>query len=237
LRTAFLKPTLDRDGFQAKRKRRPKTFSAPDRNAPPRLPLAELEAPVDAALMDYLREWRRNLAKTQKVSAFVVMHDVSLEDLCRKLPANLRELEQVVGFGERKIATYGESVLEALHSYRNGARSEPRSEPAQSAAEETKQLLAQGCSLEEIAAKRGRPLITAVSAIAVMIEAGETEFQEQWSSPERRARIEQTVEELGMNWLKPILAALPDISFPEIRLVLAEIRRQAGWNQPASRVS
>lgn len=69
---------------------------------------------VDSELRDYIREWRREMSKEQGVPAYIVMHDTSLEDLCRRRPTSLAELLGVSGFGERKTELYGQSILEAL---------------------------------------------------------------------------------------------------------------------------
>ena len=75
----------------------------------------------DAALREYLREWRRTTAKEQKVPAFVVMHDSSLDEVCRTRPATLAALLRVFGFGERKVELYGQQILDALARFRQGA--------------------------------------------------------------------------------------------------------------------
>ncbi len=79
-----------------------------------------IPADVDPALREHLREWRRVTAKERRVAAFIVMHDTSLDDLCRKRPASLDELRGVSGFGERKTEVYGELILEALRNYQPG---------------------------------------------------------------------------------------------------------------------
>jgi ATP-dependent DNA helicase RecQ len=48
----------------------------------------------------------------------MVMHDTSLDDLCRKRPGSLAELRGVSGFGERKTEVYGQQILEALRDFR-----------------------------------------------------------------------------------------------------------------------
>jgi ATP-dependent DNA helicase RecQ len=77
---------------------------------------------VDPELREYLREWRRVTSKEMKTMAFIVMHDSSLNELCRVRPRSLEELRQVSGFGERKTELYGPQILEALERFKNGAR-------------------------------------------------------------------------------------------------------------------
>jgi ATP-dependent DNA helicase RecQ len=80
---------------------------------------------VDPELREYLREWRRAAAKQQGVPAFVVMHDSSLEELCRRRPGSIPELQGISGFGEYKAALYGPQIFEALARFPTGARATP----------------------------------------------------------------------------------------------------------------
>jgi ATP-dependent DNA helicase RecQ len=83
---------------------------------------------VDPELREYLREWRRATAKQQGVPAYVVMHDTSLDELCRKRPASPSQLLDVSGFGERKSELYGQQIFDALERFQNGARASVESE-------------------------------------------------------------------------------------------------------------
>src|ERR1700728_1768239 len=82
---------------------------------------------VDPQLREYLREWRRGAAKEQGVPAYVVMHDTSLDELCRKRPRTMSQLLEVPGFGERKSEMYGQKIFDALDKFRNGARARTES--------------------------------------------------------------------------------------------------------------
>jgi ATP-dependent DNA helicase RecQ len=76
----------------------------------------------DQELREYLREWRRTTAKEQGVPAFVVMHDATLDEICRLKPKSITELMRVSGIGERKADTYGQKILAALRRYDDGSR-------------------------------------------------------------------------------------------------------------------
>ncbi len=77
---------------------------------------------ADAELREYLREWRRTTAKEQGVPAFVVLHDTTLEEICRRRPSSIADLMNITGIGERKAEVYGRGILAALERYREGAR-------------------------------------------------------------------------------------------------------------------
>jgi ATP-dependent DNA helicase RecQ len=103
-------------------------------------------AEVDPELREYLREWRRVTAKEQGVAAFVIMHDSSLDELCRKQPRTVAQLLSVSGFGVKKAEMYGVKIIEALARFRGGARATTRPEKKEMSrpAEETLRLLAEG---------------------------------------------------------------------------------------------
>jgi ATP-dependent DNA helicase RecQ len=199
--------------------------------APPAAPSPQPEptssADVDPELREYLREWRRETSRRQGVSAFIVMYDTSLDELCRRRPASLAELRSVPGFGERKTETYGHELLDALARFRGGARATAVPEKKPKPAEETMRLLADGRSFEEIAKIRGRQLVTVISTVADLVEKGAVEFQNGWLDKDRLPMIEAACERLGTEWLKPLKEALPpEITFEEIRLVVARRRHE-----------
>ncbi|NEB36319.1 DNA helicase RecQ [Streptomyces sp. SID14515] len=72
--------------------------------------LPESAVPVFEAL----RAWRGATAKEQGVPAYVIFHDATLREIATLHPASLAELGGVSGLGEKKLATYGEGVLEVL---------------------------------------------------------------------------------------------------------------------------
>lgn len=185
---------------------------------------------IDFELREYLREWRRKAATELGTPAFVVLHDTSLEEICRSRPTSIPELRQVNGIGERKAQTYGQGILAALQQYRQGARASALPQKKSAPAIETIRLLGEGKTLEEIAAIRGRQLSTVMNAVATLVEQGQLEFQTAWIGKNKLAVIEAAcarVELDKIERLKPLKDALPpEITYDEIRLVMAHLRRQ-----------
>ena len=85
-------------------------------------------AAVNPELREYLREWRRATAKEQGVPAYVVMHDTSLDELCRRRPHSMSQLLAVPGFGERKSEMYGQKIFDAFDKFKNSSRASAESE-------------------------------------------------------------------------------------------------------------
>lgn len=190
---------------------------------------------VDPKLMEYLREWRRGVAVRENVPAFIVLHDSTLEDLCRKLPRTPAGLLGVSGIGERKAEAYGAAILEALQAFRNGARASQRQESKVSPVDETLRLLAEGHGFEEIARIRERRLGTVIDLVAELVERGRLDFDERWIDPERLRRIEDALARLGTDRMKSIKDALPpEVTYGEIRLAAARFRKNSGLAPPGA---
>ena len=187
-------------------------------------------AEPDAELREYLREWRRNTAKEHGMPAYVVLHDTTLEEVSRARPSSLRELRKITGIGERKAELYGQQILALLRRYQEGARASAIPRKMTAPGLETRQLLSQGKSLEEIAQIRGRQLATVVSTVASLVESGQVEFQPAWIDRNREAVIASACERAGLDnltRLKPLKEVLPpEITYEEIRLVVARLRRE-----------
>jgi ATP-dependent DNA helicase RecQ len=189
-------------------------------------------SPADPALFALLREWRGKVAAREGVPAFVILHDSTLEDLCRKLPQNLADLRGVAGIGEKKAERYGNEVLAVLKAFHQGARAAERVETAPVAS--SIDLLRAGRSFEEVAAARGLRMSTILEYAVRAIEAGRLEYDSRWVTPERRAAIKEAAEKLGLERVKPIKDALDEsFSYDEIRLVVADLRRAASAAQTA----
>ncbi len=79
-----------------------------ERRRPPGAP------PLDEAakrLLERLRHWRKERAGRDGVPVFVVATNRELEDLARRRPRTLTDLQQVKGFGVKKVKRYGAEIL------------------------------------------------------------------------------------------------------------------------------
>ena len=76
---------------------------------------ATAELPAEAVpVFEALRAWRGAQAKELGLPAYVIFHDATLREIAALRPGSLAELGGVSGLGEKKLATYGEGVLEVL---------------------------------------------------------------------------------------------------------------------------
>jgi DNA helicase II / ATP-dependent DNA helicase PcrA len=102
-----------RDGKRVRRSR------FVDEILPAPLPRATVRPRADAAVSDpdlfaRLRAWRKEVAETTGVPAYVVFHDATLRAICDVQPSSLGELGNIAGIGPAKLAKWGSQVLEVV---------------------------------------------------------------------------------------------------------------------------
>ena len=71
-------------------------------------------AKIDESLLTALKLWRLERSRADKVPAFVVLHDSTLEHLCVSRPNSTQQLRSVPGIGEAKLQRYGTEILQVL---------------------------------------------------------------------------------------------------------------------------
>jgi ATP-dependent DNA helicase RecQ len=229
-------PVAESPGKRKRSKSRPASPASPPARltweraaAAPVRTQATLE--VDPDLREFMREWRRETANGQNVPAYVVMHDTTLDEICRVRPGSIAGLLHITGIGERKAELYGRQILDALKRFGGGARAAAPDKKI-SPSEETIQLIAEGKTLDEIAVIRGRRRSTIVSMVSDLVERGLLEFQNSWVTEDRQRQIEVAAANLDLERFSPIKDALPeDFTYDEIRLVVANLRRRRSGDQ------
>ena len=75
---------------------------------------ADGAAEADPQLLQALKDWRREQARSQGVPPYVVFHDRTLVELASRRPPDLASLAGITGVGKAKLASYGEAVLALL---------------------------------------------------------------------------------------------------------------------------
>lgn len=102
LRASAVAPSEPKEpGAEPRKKRRP---------AIPELILT----PEEKRIVKALKSWRLGLANTQRVPAYMICADRTLEHLVRARPETLEALADIYGLGESKIKKFGEEMLRAL---------------------------------------------------------------------------------------------------------------------------
>ena len=78
---------------------------------------SEVKGEPDERLLDDLRQWRSAQARSQKVPAYVILHDKALKQIAFIKPETDEALLSVDGIGSAKLDKYGEAILAAVRTH------------------------------------------------------------------------------------------------------------------------
>lgn len=70
--------------------------------------------PAQRERFEALRAWRTSVAKEKQIPPYMVFSDATLVGIVETAPQSVQQLGTVSGVGAKKLAEYGEDVLEAL---------------------------------------------------------------------------------------------------------------------------
>ena len=73
--------------------------------------------PVNTALSDTLREWRKSMARKKGLPAFRIFTNKVLENLSSDLPSSYDELHMVNGVGPYFVKRYGKEIIRIIKTY------------------------------------------------------------------------------------------------------------------------
>ena len=69
---------------------------------------------ADASLLERLRAWRSEQARTQSVPAYVIFHDATLSAIASAHPRDIDHLANIHGIGAKKLERYGSELMALL---------------------------------------------------------------------------------------------------------------------------
>ena len=123
----------------------------------------------DSGLFEALRALRQELAGEAKVPPYVIFHDRTLVELAEKRPQTVAALHGITGLGDRKVARYGEKVLEVIGRFKRHPMLANR---LSATVNQTLVLHLDGKAPDAIAAVRGIEVSTVFGHFAEAVEAG-----------------------------------------------------------------
>ncbi|NVD99877.1 DNA helicase RecQ [Massilia sp. BJB1822] len=70
--------------------------------------------PQEQAIFDKLRWWRVETARAHSVPAYVIFVDATLREIAKAQPTSLDQMRGISGVGEKKLASYGDEIVELI---------------------------------------------------------------------------------------------------------------------------
>jgi len=189
----------------------------------------------DQHLFEILRALRKRIANEKAVPPFIIFGDQSLQEMAYYFPQERASFAQITGVGTRKLEAFADEFIPLITQYckeknilpkQKQALTESRTlrlrRPANSITTlQTKKMLLQKCSLEEIAHLQELTVGTIVNHIERLQEAGEKFDLTHLRPPaEIYKKVYDAFEECGDEKLKPVFDFLDEtIDYNTIRLV------------------
>ena len=79
----------------------------------PDVELTEVEKQIILAL----KQWRKDRAKEASVPEYLICHNAELLAVTKTKPRTLEELTKLKGFGDQKIAKYGDDIIAVINAF------------------------------------------------------------------------------------------------------------------------
>jgi len=216
------------------------TLSKPKREEEKAPSASRAALDYDRGLFGALRELRSRLAAERSVPPYVIFGDATLQQMAHYVPQSRESLLKISGVGARKLEDLGDAFLSVIVDYARSNNLEEKEAPvrrkkgssrvraAGSTYDQTKQLLQQGMTVEEVAQQRGLAKSTIAGHIGRLIQAGEQLDLNSYLPPQERFdTIRAAFVESGGTLLSSVKAILgDDYSYDEIQIVGLYLEQQ-----------
>jgi len=236
------------DGFAGKFEmesyhRRKKNFNLPafTINAYAGVAKQKIESP-HPLLHQQLRKMRDTICAKKDLPIYIVAGTNTLDEMARFLPQSLTELRKISGFGDAKIAQYGQQFLDIILEYckeynlssliqekspkRERKTSVGEKKPKVDTKAESFKLYKEGKSIYDISKERNLTAQTIEGHLAYFVEIGEIQISE-LVNREKIVLIEPVLKKFQGGNITLIKEKLGNrVSFGEIKLVLASLEFQ-----------
>jgi ATP-dependent DNA helicase RecQ len=210
------------------------------------------EMVFEEELFDMLKTLRMEIARKEKIPAYIVFSDATLLELATYLPLTPDAMRRISGFGEVKLERYGEVFLESITAYCDEHQLKSRMaekilshkttratkdttdmhgrgkmKPAVNATKiESLKIFREGKSIAEIATIRNLTVSTIESHLTFFIGTGELRLTDMVKQ-EKIEVIQAAIIKQGFIPLKPLKETLGDAySYGEIRAVIEDMRHK-----------
>ena len=237
-------PTLgvSQRGHKFLKNREKLTLTRPKQAAPVRQVAfpGDRETAYDTKLFDELAALRLEIATDREVPAYQIFGNKSLQQMAFHMPQNELEFSKISGVGDAKLRDFSERFLEVINEYVEATGQPaavnrvPVSAPKKRvrgismSIRETKDLVAQGLSFEEVAEQRGISETTIRSHLERFIqEGGQVDLGHLMPPEDRRTKIAAAFKEMGEARLTPVREFLgDDYTWGELAVVRMDRRQQ-----------
>ena len=200
----------------------------------------KFEPSKNGSLYSVLLSWRAKRAEADDVLASNIAPIRTLKAIAEIKPVTLTELRKVEGMGTKRVRNYGAEILDIVLKFlgQDPQKADigdlakvPTKKTNGATYFQTKDMAEQGMSIEAIAKARGLAASTILSHLTYWVEQGSFPAS-QFVSSEKMAEIRDYFEATGdpkITTARDVLG--DDYQFGEIRMVLAEMKREGYFKE------
>ncbi len=196
------------------------------------------ETAYDQDLFEQLRRLRKKIADDLGVPPYVIFGDLALRQMAFYLPQSDANFLKISGVGEEKLKHYGKLFMEVIQTYAETNDLQEKTIPGKRAARprrsngtgatylQTKKMVQEKMSINDIASARGLAPGTIVAHIEKLLNTGENLDIDYLRPPaEHFETIKAAFQETGGTALAPVHGRLADqFSYEELRMARLFIR-------------
>lgn len=192
------------------------------------------------ALFEALKRWRDREFESTGFPIYMIANADTLKALSTYLPLHKNDLAKIRGFGKAKLEKYGDEIIEIITNYCENhgletnmqfnvtTEKKERLSTMKSKVDTKKlsfDLYREGRSIAAIAEERKLTTQTIEGHLAHFVETGEISIDE-LVSKDKQDKIREIYESNKTFNLTQLKELLPQISFGQLRLMLAYIKKQ-----------
>ena len=201
----------------------------------------KFEPSKNGGLYSILLSWRAARAEADDVPASNIAPIRTLKAIAETRPVTLAELRKIEGMGPKRIRNYGAEIINIVlrHLGQDPQKADigdlakvPQKRTNGATYFQTKEMAEQGMSAEAIAKARGLAESTIFSHLTYWVEQGSFPAS-RFVSSEKMAEIRDYFESTGdpkITTARDVLG--DDYQYFEIRMVLAEMKREGYFKEP-----
>ena len=222
------------------------TLTRPKHAAAVHQATSDRDQAYDTKLFDELAALRLQIATDREVPAYVIFGNKALQQMAFHMPRNQVEFSKISGVGDAKLREFSGPFLKVITEYMqaNGQAGNIQRVPVTApkkrvrgismSIRETKDLVAQGLSLAEVAEHRGISETTIRSHLERFVqEGGQIDVEHLMPSDVKRRKIEAAFREMGEARLTPVRDMLgDDYTWEELAMVRLDLRQRQSQGEP-----
>jgi hypothetical protein len=230
-----------KDGFTVKEYQKTKSVKAIEAEKTGKKKVEiKFEPSKNGSLYSVLLSWRAKRAEADDVLASNIAPIRTLKAIAEIKPVTLTELRKVEGMGTKRVRNYGAEILDIVLRFlgQDPQKADigdlakvPTKQNNGATYFQTKDMAEQGMSIEAIAKARGLAASTILSHLTYWVEQDSFPAS-QFVSSEKMAEIRDYFEATGdpkITTARDVLG--DDYQFGEIRMVLAEMKREGYFKE------